>query len=49
MAIFYSLTALGEFRPLSEGSQSRQTAEYGHDSRGTRKQVSLCWRGPAAI
>jgi hypothetical protein len=28
----------------SEGSQSRQTVEYGHLSRGTRNQESLYWR-----
>jgi hypothetical protein len=33
----------------SEGSQSRQTVNYGHESRGTRNQGSLCWRGPAEI
>jgi hypothetical protein len=33
----------------SEGSQSRQTVKYSHDSRGTRNQDSLCWRGSAAI
>jgi hypothetical protein len=32
---------------LSEGSQSRQTSTHGHESRGTRNQGSLCWRGPA--
>jgi hypothetical protein len=32
-----------------EGPQSRQTVKYGHESRGTWNQVSLCWRGPAAI
>jgi hypothetical protein len=31
------------------GSQSHQTVKYGHESRGTRSQESLCWRGPAAI
>jgi hypothetical protein len=33
----------------SEGSQSRQTVKYDHESRGTMNQKSLCWRGPAAI
>jgi hypothetical protein len=33
----------------SEGSHSRQTVKYGLESRGTRNQESLCWRGPAAI
>jgi hypothetical protein len=31
----------------SEGCQSRQTIKYGHESRGTLNQESLCWRGPA--
>jgi hypothetical protein len=35
--------------PKGEGSQSRQTVKYGHESRGARNQESLCWRGPAAI
>jgi hypothetical protein len=30
----------------SEGSQSHQTVIYGHESRGTRNQESLCWRRP---
>jgi hypothetical protein len=30
-------------------SQSRQTVIWGHETRGTRNQESLCWRGPAAI
>jgi hypothetical protein len=34
---------------LAEGSQGRQTVKYGHESRGTRNQESLCWRGPVAI
>jgi hypothetical protein len=36
---------------LSEGSQSRQTVilVYGHESRWTRNQESLCWRRPAEI
>jgi hypothetical protein len=29
--------------------QSGETVKYGHDSRGTRDQERLCWRGPAAI
>jgi hypothetical protein len=33
----------------SEGSQSRQTAEHSRESRGTRNEKSLCWRGPEAI
>jgi hypothetical protein len=33
----------------SEDSQSRQRVKYVHESRGTRNQESLCWRGPAAI
>jgi hypothetical protein len=33
----------------SEGSQSRQTVEYRHESRGTRNQKSQCWRGPTAL
>jgi hypothetical protein len=33
----------------SEGSQSRQRVKYFHESRGTRNQRSLCWRGPAEI
>jgi hypothetical protein len=28
---------------VSEDSQSRQTVKYGHESRGTRNQESLCW------
>jgi hypothetical protein len=30
-------------------SESRETVKYGHESRWTRKQEWLCWRGPAAI
>jgi hypothetical protein len=33
----------------SEGSQSRQRVKYGHEPCGTRIQVSLYWRGPAAM
>jgi hypothetical protein len=33
----------------AEGSQSRQTVKYGHESRGTGNQESVHWRGPAAI
>jgi hypothetical protein len=33
----------------SEGFQSRQTVNYGRESRGSRNQESLCWRGPATI
>jgi hypothetical protein len=33
----------------SEDSQSRQTVKYGHESRGTKNQEPLCWRGPAAV
>jgi hypothetical protein len=33
----------------SEGFQSRQTLQYGHESRGTRNREWLCWRRPAAI
>jgi hypothetical protein len=31
------------------GSQSRQTLRFGHESRGTRNQETLCRRGPAEI
>jgi hypothetical protein len=31
--------------PGIEGSQSRQRVKNGHESRGTRNQESLCWRG----
>jgi hypothetical protein len=34
---------------LSESSQSHYAEKYGYDSRGTRKQESLCWREPSAI
>jgi hypothetical protein len=30
-------------------SQSHETVNYGHESRGTRNEVWLCWGGPAAI
>jgi hypothetical protein len=33
----------------SQGSQSRQRVTYGNESRGTRNQESLYWRGPATI
>jgi hypothetical protein len=36
-------------KPWSEGSQSRQTVKYGYESRETRNQEPLCWRGPAAV
>jgi hypothetical protein len=41
-------------RPLhcfewSEGSQNRQTVQYGHESHGTRNQGSLFSRGPTTI
>jgi hypothetical protein len=29
--------------------QGRETVKYGHETRGTRNQQWLCWRGPAAI
>jgi hypothetical protein len=32
-----------------EGSQSRRTTKYGHESRGILNQESLCCRGSAAI
>jgi hypothetical protein len=32
----------------SEDSHSPQTIKYGHDSRATEHQESLCWREPAA-
>jgi hypothetical protein len=32
-----------------EGSHSHQRVKCGHESRGTRNQESLYWRGPAAI
>jgi hypothetical protein len=39
-----------ELKWLSEeGSQSRRTVKYGHESHGPRNQQSLCWRGPATI
>jgi hypothetical protein len=28
-------------------SQCREDSKHGHESRGTRNQESLCWRGPA--
>jgi hypothetical protein len=30
-------------------SQSRETEKYGYESRGTRNQEWLCWRGPTEI
>jgi hypothetical protein len=33
----------------SESSQSRQTLKYHCQSRATRNQETMCWRGPAAI
>jgi hypothetical protein len=33
----------------SEGSQSHQTAKFGHEFCGTWNQESVCWQGPAAI
>jgi hypothetical protein len=44
---FRSMTENKELRKISEGSQSHQRVKYGQESRGTRNQGSLCWRGPA--
>jgi hypothetical protein len=38
-----------QFNWPDRASESRQIVKYGHESRGTWNQESLCWRGPAAV
>jgi hypothetical protein len=46
-----SLLKAVQFERLVElhDSQRHEAVKYGHESRGTRNQESLCWRGPAAV
>jgi hypothetical protein len=39
----------GYFSRWLQDPQSRETVKYGHESRGTRNQEWLCWRGPPGI
>jgi hypothetical protein len=47
--LFHCVAFILRNRESLEGSQSRQTVKYGREDRGTRNQVSLCCRRPAAI